>query len=89
MEDKNKSIMKQHPLQRRTYTVKQEFSGFSPFGLEEPNPITSVEMMGVVRESGDNLQYAREYFSIHGVCDGCSLGPRGLVTTLSKGHISV
>lgn len=48
-----------------------------PFGLGEDKPHHILEMVEVVRENSDNLPYAWSILR-HGVCDGCSLGPRGL-----------
>jgi molybdopterin-dependent oxidoreductase alpha subunit len=42
-----------------------------------PRPRPFVEMLQVVWENRDNLPYAWRILT-HGVCDGCSLGPRGL-----------
>src|SRR6267378_3493706 len=42
-----------------------------------PRPRPFVEMAQVVWENRDNLGYAWRILN-HGVCDGCSLGPRGL-----------
>jgi len=42
-----------------------------------PRPRPFVEMAQVVWENRDNLPYAWRILN-HGVCDGCSLGPRGL-----------
>ncbi len=49
-----------------------------PFGPNRhPRPRPFVEMAKVVWENRDNLPYAWRILN-HGVCDGCSLGPRGL-----------
>ena len=49
-----------------------------PFGPgRHPRPRPFVEMAQVLWENRDNLPYAWRILS-HGVCDGCSLGPRGL-----------
>jgi molybdopterin-dependent oxidoreductase alpha subunit len=42
-----------------------------------PRPRPYVEMLQVAWENRDNLPYAWRILN-HGVCDGCSLGPRGL-----------
>ena len=42
-----------------------------------PRPRPFVEMAQVAWQNRDNLSYAWRILS-HGVCDGCSLGPRGL-----------
>ena len=48
-----------------------------PFGLGEVKPGHYREMLRVAWENRDNLPYAWRILR-HGVCDGCSLGPRGL-----------
>ncbi|MCB9766510.1 MAG: molybdopterin-dependent oxidoreductase [Alphaproteobacteria bacterium] len=48
-----------------------------PFGLDQVKPHHFREMAGVFLENRDNLGYAWRILN-HGVCDGCSLGPRGL-----------
>ena len=49
-----------------------------PFGPKRhPRPRPFLEMAQVVWENRDNLPYAWRILN-HGVCDGCSLGPRGL-----------
>ncbi len=49
-----------------------------PFGpRRHPRPRPFVEMAQVLWENRDNLPYAWRILN-HGVCDGCSLGPRGL-----------
>jgi molybdopterin-dependent oxidoreductase alpha subunit len=49
-----------------------------PFGPgRHPRPRPYWEMLQVVWENRDNLGYAWRILN-HGVCDGCSLGPRGL-----------
>ena len=49
-----------------------------PFGpRRHPRPRPFVEMAGVLWENRDNLPYAWRILT-RGVCDGCSLGPRGL-----------
>ncbi len=49
-----------------------------PFGpRRHPRPSPFVEMFQIVWENRDNLPYAWRILN-HGVCDGCSLGPRGL-----------
>ncbi len=52
-------------------------AGLSPFGLGYQKPHHYWEMFKVVWENRDNLPYAWRVLN-HGVCDGCSLGPRGL-----------
>lgn len=49
-----------------------------PFGpARHPRPRPYVEMAQVAWENRDQLPYAWRILA-HGVCDGCSLGPRGL-----------
>src|SRR5262245_36496368 len=49
-----------------------------PFGPNRhPRPRPFLEMAQVVWDNRDNLPYAWRILK-HGVCDGCSLGPRGL-----------
>lgn len=49
----------------------------SPFGLGHDKPHHILEMGEVVWENRDNLAYAWRILT-QGVCDGCSLGPKGL-----------
>ncbi len=51
--------------------------GLSPFGLGYQKPNHYLEMVRVLWANRDNLPYAWRVLN-HGVCDGCSLGPRGL-----------
>jgi molybdopterin-dependent oxidoreductase alpha subunit len=49
-----------------------------PFGpRRHPRPRPFLEMLSVAWENRDQLGYAWRILN-HGVCDGCSLGPRGL-----------
>ena len=48
-----------------------------PFGLGEVKPRHYREMLRVAWANRDSLPYAWRILR-HGVCDGCSLGPRGL-----------
>jgi len=48
-----------------------------PFGLGQAKPHHYWEMLRTVWENRDNLPYAWRILT-RGVCDGCSLGPRGL-----------
>ena len=49
-----------------------------PFGLMEPGkPRHYREMLRIAWDNKDSLPYAKRILE-HGVCDGCSLGPRGL-----------
>jgi molybdopterin-dependent oxidoreductase alpha subunit len=52
-------------------------AGLSPFGLGHQKPHHYWEMLRVFWENRDNLPYAWKVLK-HGVCDGCSLTPRGL-----------
>ncbi len=52
-------------------------AGLSPFGLGHQKPHHYLEMANILWENKDNLPYAWRVLN-HGVCDGCSLGPRGL-----------
>lgn len=52
-------------------------AGLSPFGLGHQKPHHYLEMINILWENKDNLPYAWRVLN-HGVCDGCSLGPRGL-----------
>src|SRR5438105_15931010 len=51
--------------------------GLLPFGIGYQKPHHYLEMARVFWENRDNLPYAWRILN-HGVCDGCSLGPRGL-----------
>ncbi len=59
-----------------------------PFGpRRHPRPRPFVEMAQVAWQNRDNLGYAWRILT-HGVCDGCSLGPRGLKDdTISGVHL--
>jgi molybdopterin-dependent oxidoreductase alpha subunit len=48
-----------------------------PFGLGRVKPHHYREMLRIAWENRDSLGYAWRVLN-HGVCDGCSLGPRGL-----------
>ncbi len=48
-----------------------------PFGIGHDKPHHIIEMAEVMWENRDNLGYAWRILN-QGVCDGCSLGPRGL-----------
>jgi molybdopterin-dependent oxidoreductase alpha subunit len=52
-------------------------AGWMPFGLGQAKPRHYLEMLRVLWENRDNLAYAWRILT-RGVCDGCSLGPRGL-----------
>lgn len=55
-----------------------------PFGLGKPKPRHFREMLRIAWENRDNLGYAWRILN-HGVCDGCSLGPRGLRDDVAPG----
>jgi anaerobic selenocysteine-containing dehydrogenase len=58
-----------------------------PFGLGEQRPNNYLEIWKAIRENSDNLPYALRILN-HGVCDGCSLGTRGMRDwTLDKIHL--
>ena len=84
-ENTKKSITKQHALSKGDPILSEaKISGLSPFGLGRTKPHHFIEMMGVAWENRDNLQYAWNILQ-HGVCDGCSLGPRGLQDDVIEG----
>ena len=59
----------------------------SPFGLGYQKPHHYYEMLRVLWENRDNLPYAWRVLN-NGVCDGCSLGPRGMKDdTLAGSHL--
>lgn len=58
-------------------TDTRRIVSLSPFGLGFQKPHHYLEMLRVLWENRDNLGYAWQVLN-HGVCDGCSLGPRGL-----------
>lgn len=56
-----------------------------PFGLLEPNkPRHYREMLRIAWLNKDSPRYSMNILK-HGVCDGCSLGPRGLKDDVMKG----
>src|SRR5258706_7236036 len=56
-----------------------------PFGPgRHPRHRPFLEVAEVLWENRDNLPYAWRILN-HGVCDGCSLGPRGLRDDVIKG----
>jgi len=59
-------------------------SSLVPFGLGKTKPAHFREMAGVLWENRDQLKYAWNILA-HGVCDGCSLGPRGLRDDVIEG----
>jgi molybdopterin-dependent oxidoreductase alpha subunit len=52
-------------------------AGWAPFGLGQQKPQHQLEMLRILWENRDQLPYAWRILN-HGVCDGCSLTPRGL-----------
>ena len=59
----------------------------SPFGLGYQKPHHYYEMLRIIWENRDNLPYAWRVLN-NGVCDGCSLGPRGMKDdTLTGSHL--
>lgn len=59
-------------------------AGLSPFGLGSQKPHHYLEMVKVLWENRDDLPYAYRILQ-HGVCDGCSLTPRGLKDDVLEG----
>jgi molybdopterin-dependent oxidoreductase alpha subunit len=55
-----------------------------PFGLGTVKPRHYREMLRIAWENRDNAAYALRVLR-HGVCDGCSLGPRGLKDDVIEG----
>jgi hypothetical protein len=55
-----------------------------PFGLGEIKPQHYRDMLRVAWDNRDQLPYAWRILR-HGVCDGCSLGPRGLRDDVIRG----
>jgi molybdopterin-dependent oxidoreductase alpha subunit len=55
-----------------------------PFGLGHTKPHHFTEILKTIWENRDNLPYAWRILQ-HGVCDGCSLGPRGLKDDAMEG----
>src|SRR5262245_50973162 len=55
-----------------------------PFGLGGTKPRHYREMLRVAWENRDSVPYAMRILR-HGVCDGCSLGPRGLKDDVIQG----
>ncbi len=56
---------------------EDRIAGLIPFGLGAQKPHHILEMFEVLWENADSLPYAWRILH-QGVCDGCSLGPRGL-----------
>ncbi|MBF8306059.1 MAG: oxidoreductase alpha (molybdopterin) subunit, partial [Acidobacteria bacterium] len=62
-------------------------AGLVPFGLGSKKPHHYRDMARVLWDNRDNLGYAHRIL-VHGVCDGCSLGPAGLHdNTISGTHL--
>ena len=59
-------------------------AGWAPFGIGRTKPHHFLDMLRVAWENRDNLPYAWRILT-RGVCDGCSLGPRGLKDDAMKG----
>jgi molybdopterin-dependent oxidoreductase alpha subunit len=58
-----------------------------PFGLGEQRPNNYLEIWKAIRENSDSLRYALRILN-HGVCDGCSLGSKGMRDwTLDEIHL--
>jgi molybdopterin-dependent oxidoreductase alpha subunit len=55
-----------------------------PFGLGHTKPHHFAEIFKTIWENRDNLAFAWRILR-HGVCDGCSLGPRGLADDAMEG----
>ena len=62
------------PPRRRNRT---DIASWAPFGIGQAKPHHYWEMLRTVWENRDSLPYAWRILT-RGVCDGCSLGPRGL-----------
>ncbi len=56
---------------------RTDIASWVPFGIGQAKPHHYWEMLRAVWENRDNLPYAWRILT-RGVCDGCSLGPRGL-----------
>ena len=59
-------------------------AGLTPFGLGQQKPHHVLEMFEVLWENRDSLPYAWRILD-QGVCDGCSLGPKGLKDDVVEG----
>lgn len=64
-------------LRRARGKNRTAIAGWAPFGLGQTKPHHFWEIFRTVWENRANLPYAWRILR-HGVCDGCSLGPRGL-----------
>jgi hypothetical protein len=56
---------------------RMRIAGWAPFGLGHQKPQHQLETLRLIWENRDHLGYAWRVLR-HGVCDGCSLTPRGL-----------
>ena len=65
------------PVKGEPVPGRDEIAGLVPFGIGEAKPHHFLEMGEVLWENRDSLRYAWNILN-QGVCDGCSLGPRGL-----------
>ena len=65
-------------------TNQNWWSKFVPFGLGQVKPHHFREMAGILWENKGQLPFAWRIL-IHGVCDGCSLGPYGLKDNVIPG----
>jgi molybdopterin-dependent oxidoreductase alpha subunit len=65
------------PVKGEPVPGRDEIAGLVPFGIGENKPHHFVEMGEALWENRDSLRYAWNILS-QGVCDGCSLGPRGM-----------
>ena len=65
---------------------KEKILSAIPFGLGVSKPRHFRDMARVLLENRDNLPYALRILR-HGVCDGCSLGPRGLTDDVIPGSV--
>jgi molybdopterin-dependent oxidoreductase alpha subunit len=64
-------------LRRARGKNRTPIAGWAPFGLGQTKPHHFWEIFRTVWENRASLPYAWRILR-HGVCDGCSLGPRGL-----------
>ena len=71
------------PLYR---TIREKLLAAIPFGLASTKPRHFRDMAGVILENRGDLGYALRILR-HGVCDGCSLGPRGLTDDVMPGSV--
>ena len=72
------------PFMKKKQGFGTKIVSWVPFGLGKTKPHHFREMAEVVWENRDNLSYASKIL-LHGVCDGCSLGPYGLRDHTIKG----